>query len=593
MKSLLNYLLSAFLLFSACQTDQSKSGSSQQINYRKAKGGKYYGGIFKLNESEYLTTLYPPNAVDAISTGITNQIFEGLIHFSQDSLTILPALAESWTMDESGKIYTFKIRKGVKFHDNDCFPNGKGRELIASDFKWLFEHLCLQKENTAAYSYAFNNKVLGANKYFEASANGNPGFDLEGVKVLDDYTLQIILVEPYSSFLYMLSLPNCNIFPKESFEKYGVSTTVGTGPFIINRLEKGQLIVLQRNPNYYRQDEFGNQLPFLDSIMTTFLGDKKKEVEEFRKGNLDMTFAISTDMIIDILEAKFDPDSKTTRNYIQQRTSEMKTQYYRFLNSSGIFSDKNLRKAFCYAIDRQLILDKTLDGEAFAPGIYGITPPVFQGYDVSKIKGYSLDVKKAKELLAKAGYPDGKNFPKLILTLNKGGGVHMRVGEEVQRQLKENLNIDIELSYVELEENITLSRQGKSVFSRMAWIADYPIPETFLLLFYGRDVPKDMSKESWPNMSRYVNPKFDELFEKGIRAKTIEERNKLFMQAEQIAIDDAPVMVLWYTENYRILQPYIRNLDFNAMDYRDFSGVWIDAAEINMQEKPEVKKGDS
>jgi peptide/nickel transport system substrate-binding protein len=254
----------------------------------------------------------------------------------------------------------------------------------------------------------------------------------------------------------------------------------------------------------------------------------------------------------------------------------MATHFLSFLNTGKIFKDKNIRKAFSFAIDRKRILEYVLEGEGYAAATYGITPlNIFKNYDVRGIKGYDLNADSARYYLRKAGYPDGKGFPKLKLELNSDGERNVKVAEEVQRQLKDNINVSIELEIVPIAQLVENMMGGKSDFFRGGWGADYPNPENFLWFFYGKNVPKDPAAQSYPNMMRYVNPEFDMHYEAGLKAKTEEEAMKHFMQAENIMIQDAPIMVLWYDEGYRLLQSYVKNFPNNPMQYRDFSSVYL------------------
>jgi oligopeptide transport system substrate-binding protein len=288
-----------------------------------------------------------------------------------------------------------------------------------------------------------------------------------------------------------------------------------------------------------------------------------------------MMYRLPTDHIIDILE-EVNQKKGDYGQYQLQRTPEMATHFLSFLNTGKIFKDKNIRKAFSYAIDRKRILEYVLNGEGYAAATYGITPvDIFKNYNVKGIKGYDLNADSARYFLKKAGYPDGKGFPKLKLELNSDGERNVAVAEEIQKQLKDNLNITLELEIVPFAQLVENMIGGKSDFFRGGWIADYPNPENFLWFFYGKNVPKDPAAQSYPNMMRYVNPQFDMHYEAGLKAKTEEEAYKHFMEAENIMIQDAPIMVLWYDEGYRLLQNYVKSFPNNSMQYRDFSKVYL------------------
>jgi len=580
MKKLLLTLACAGVLLSSCDTTK-ETGSGESSSLTAAKGGRYYGGVFKVNESDYIKNLFPHNITDAISYRVANQVYEGLMKFNQADLSLIKGIAEDYSVDPTKTVYTFKIRKGVFFHDNECFPGGKGRELTAEDVKFCFTQLCTQNINNQGFS-VFQGILKGADEYYKASEGGKkPSFEVEGIKVTDPNTIQFTLTAPNSIFLYNLARPFTYIFPKEALEKYGLemrTKAVGTGPFKVFSIEDDISIILKKNENYWGSDEHGNKLPFLDAIKIKFIKDKKTELLEFKKGNLDMMYRLPTDHIIEILE-EVKGNKGQYSQYDLQRTPEMATHFLSFLNQGKIFNNKDLRKAFSFAIDRKKILEFVLNGEGYAPATHGITPiDIFKNpvYDVAKINGYDLNLDSAKYYLKKAGYPDGKGFPKITLELNSDGERNAAVAEEIQKQLKEHLNISIELNIVPFAQLVENMINGKSDFFRGGWIADYPNPENFLWFFYGKTVPASLEKPSYPNMMRYKSDKFDKLYEAGLKATTQEEAFKHFLEAENIVMQDAPIMVLWYDEGYRLMQAFVKNFPNNAMQYRDFTNVYFE-----------------
>lgn len=563
-------------------TDDSKNNSQP----RQAKGGRYYGGKFKLSESEYIKNLFPHSIIDVYSYRVACQVYEGLFKFNQANLEEepMPALAESYEKDASGLVYTFKLRKGVVFHDADCFAGNKGRELKAEDIKYAFTRLCTQNAMNQAFTI-FDGVVKGARAYYDASKDGKtPNIEVEGVKVIDDYTVQITLEKPNSLFISALARPETMIFPREAYEKYGQEMrikAVGTGPYKIANVDDDISIILKKNENYYKKDQFGNVLPFIDEIDISFIKDKTTELFQFKQGNLDMMYRLPTDYIIEILdETRTDSDGGYSK-YELQRVPEMQTQIFAFLTEGekdkNPFVDVNVRKAFSYAIDRETILEFVLNGEGYAPGLHGVTPPVFKKkYDISKVTGFTFNADSARYYLNKAGYANGKGFPKVTLDFNSEGLRHHNVAVEVQKQLKKNLSVDINIVIHPHAQITEKCLTGNYSFIRLSWIADYPNPQNFLWMFYGKNVPEKLGEKSYPNITRYQNPKFDELYEKAITATTEEEAMKYFMQAENLVMRDAPVLVLWYDECYRLLQARVKNFPTNSMQFRDFSEVYLE-----------------
>ncbi|WMJ71985.1 ABC transporter substrate-binding protein [Cytophagaceae bacterium ABcell3] len=579
-KLVLSSFLCTALFFSSCNPSQETSSRDQGL--REAKGGKYYGEVLNINESDYFKNLFPHHIIDAISYRIATQVYEGLLKFNPEDLTLMKGLAEDYTVDASNTVYTFKLKKGVKFHDDECFEGGKGRELTAEDIKYCFTLLCTYDANNQGFT-VFKDILKGANEYYAATkANETPKEGVEGIKVIDKYTIQFTLTEPNSIFVYNLARPFTFIFPKEAVNKYGLdmrSKAVGTGPFTIHHIDEGTAVILKKNEAYHGTDIDGNKLPYLDGIKVRFIRDRKTELLEFKKGNLHMMYRLPTDYIIEILEEAKGKKGEYGK-YELQSSPEMATHIYAFLHE-GVFDNINVRKAMSFAIDRNMIKEAVLNGDGFAAGYHGITPPTFlnRGYDIEKIRGYNKNLDSARYYLKKAGYPDGKGFPKIVLDLNADGERNIPVAEEIKKQLKENLNINMELNLIPHAQLVEKMVTGQSQFFRVGWIADYPNPENFLWLFYGKTVPEDKNAQSYPNMLRYKNDKFDELYEKGLNAKSDEEAFAYFMKAENALMEDAPAIMLWYDEGYNLLQREIKNFHTNAMQYRDFSEVYITPAQ--------------
>ena len=536
------------------------------------KGGRVYGGVFKISENDRVASLYPPSIISVGASNIAVQIYENLLKFSPKDLSIVGGLAEKWVIDPNGKKYTFTLREDLRFQDDACFPDGKGRDITTKDVQYAFELLCTQSPENVNFNATLMDQLKGANEYYAASANGKPDFPLEGVKIIDDRTIEIYLEKPFSSFKYVIAHPALAIVAQESVEKYGKKICVGAGPFKIasdKKINIDNIIYLVRNENYFGVDSFGNQLPFIDTISIAIIDSKKTELEEFKNGNLDVVNGLPSESIREIVEQQIASFQENPPRFLLDRSPEMGTQYYSFNMAKEVFKDVRVRQAFNYAVNRQKIIDQVLKGEAFGPGEFGVSPPSFKGYNIREIKGYTFDIEKAKQLLAEAGYPNGAGFPTVKLELNSGGYKNTSVAFEVQKQLMDHLNINIDLEVVPFAQKLVDEQYGRADIFRTAWVSDYPSPQNFLMLFYGKNVPESLDKPSYPNSSRYVSSVFDELYEKGIEAITLEESYKYLLQAEKVLMEDAPIIVLWYQEDYKLIQSDIRNYYTNPMKYRD------------------------
>ena len=557
------------------------SGCKDQVSNNDrlipAKGGKYYGGTLRYNEEEFLKSLNPLNITEVTGHIIADQIYEGLVTFDQKDLSIKPLLAKSWEISPDGRLYTFHLRTDVYFQDDPCFPDGKGRKMTVQDVKYCLDRLCYDNPADNQGFWIFRDIVKGADEYHDASTHNNPpDGGVSGIKIINDSTLSIELVEPFSVFLSRLGLIFAKIYPHEAVEKYGSEMRVkcvGTGPYQLKLLRDNEIAFLTRNKHYWRKDEFGNRLPFIDYIKVTFIKEKRAELLSFNKGEIDFIYKFPLDMIDEVMK----PDGslkKDYQKYTLQHNPSMSIQYYGFLNTNPLFQDKRVRQAFCYAIDRKKLCTYTLRNSGF-PAIYGMVPPGTGTYDATQIKGYTFQPNKAKKLLAEAGYPNGEGFPKITLQLNSGGGRNNQVAEAVQKMLDDILNIKVDLLTVPWAQHTEAVESGKALFWRLGWIADYPEAENFLNLFLSKYVPEDPKEKTYINSYRYVNKNFDHLLEKALQTVDTKKRNQLYHEADQLVTDDAPVMPLYYDIDYRLLQPYLHHFPQNAMDYRDYSEIYF------------------
>lgn len=572
----MRYLVSAAFLFSllttACNGGQQKSKAKQNL----AIGNVKYGGVIRYNETEFFKSLFPHNITEVVGHRITNQIYEGLVRLNPADLTPEPCLASSWEVSEDALSYTFHLRSDLRFHDDECFQGGKGRIVKASDFLWCLQRVCEPSASNQGYSF-FKNIIAGAKEHYEAIEAGKEAPPVSGLSSPNDSTIIIRLQQPSADLLYRLALPFMAVFPKEAWDKYGekmASHTVGTGPFVLRKVLPDEAVVLSRNENYWGMDANGNRLPYLDGIKVSFLREEKTEMLEFRQGNLDLKYRLPFDQITEILDAQGNLKGEYQKFQLQT-IQELALQYYGFLLPDPVFRDKRVRQAFNMAIDRKKLVDFTVKGEG-SPAIHGVVPFGFSGYDNTLVKGYDFEPEKARRLLAEAGYPNGKGFPSITLEINSGGGRNEKVAEAIQSMLRDNLGVNIEISQVIFAQHTENIETAKTSFWRLGWQADYPDPNNFLNLFYGKIVPKDPKARSYMNSFRYVNPKFDELFERALATTDAAERMKLYLQLDQMVTDDAPLLLIYYNLNRRLLQPWVRNLPANGMEYRVFREVWLD-----------------
>ncbi len=574
LKSSIFILLTAILAVSCGK----KSGSDNLVDL---KGGIKGGGIFVANETENIRSLDPVGINDVVSHHVAHQIYDLLVDLDTN-LQLKPMLAKTWEISPDGITYTFHLRNDVTFHDNPCFPGGKGRKFIASDVEYSFKRILDPRTGSLGFDF-YRNYVKGAKEYNEeitkaTTEKREPKLaEVEGYKALDDSTFQIKLLKPFAPFIYYMCQGFTYIVPKEAVEKYGkdfFQNPVGTGPFIFQNWTPDLEINMKKNPNYWDKDQYGNQIPYLDRVKFRFIKDLSQQLLEFKNGNIHESYRIPNELFKTIVNDDKTPTPEYS-NFIIQRKTSLSTQYYGFLVTSKVFSDVRVRQAFNYAIDRDKILKFVLQGSATDPAIYGMVPPVMPNYNAKRIKGYSFDLAKAKQLMSEAGFPDGKGFPEVTLNINEGGGRNTQIAEAIQDMLKE-IGVTVKLQLLQFAQHLDNIDAGRSDFYRLGWNADYPDPETFLNLFYGKNVPANPKDVSPINSFRYKNPKYDELFEKAIATTDVNERNRLYEEAEQLAVNDAVCLFIYYDEDWRLVQGYVRGFALDAMHRVNMRFTWFD-----------------
>ncbi len=569
MKTIFYLLFFVFMAFS-CSNAETAEDNAQKSRVSKGSTIKY-GGILKLAESEKYTSLFPAKILDAPSTKIAAQIHNGLVRFDANDLSILPSIAKDWKVDETQTEYTFNLRNNAYFHDDSCFEGGKGRKITAKDFKYTFELFC-RPAFSINYKAIFKNKLKGANSFYDGASK-----TIEGIKILNDSTLKLTLSAPKNSFIYSLARVTTSVIAEEAYVKYGEELTVGAGPFIYHKPKDiNKKLILTYNPNYFLKDEEGNQLPYLDSIVFNFITNKVEELRLFKEDKLSVIHGLPASKIASVISDNIANFNEIPPQTILDRKPEMGVNYYEFNLTRPPFNNKKVRQAFCYAVNKSKISSTILRGQG-SIAKHGITPkiPTFNGYNFNLLEGYSHNPERARKLLSEAGYPNGKGFPYTRLEVNSDGGIHSTVASQIINQVNNTLGINIELDQVSFKDKIEHSKYAKSEIFRSGWVADFPSPESFLMICYGAEVPSSIEEPSYPNTMRYKSSEFDSLFNLGRSTIDKDLSYEYFVKAEKILIEDAPLMPLWYNEDYYLSKSEVRNFNYNPMEHYDLAVVYI------------------
>lgn len=475
-------------------------------------------------------------------------LFEGLVSKHPETLEIVPAVAERWSISEDGLVYTFHIRPTAKWSN--------GEALVAEDFVLSWQR---------ALSVALGNQyasMLYSIKNAEAYHSGKiTNFSEVGVKAIDEHTLQVILENPTPYFLQILDHHSAYPVHVPTLLKYGrmdeaatrwtrPENFVGNGPFIIEEWTPGKVFSVVRNNNYWDSSTVK-----LNKINFYPIDQALVEERMFKAGQLHKTETM--------------PSTKIER-YREKNSAQYKgnlyfgTYYYAFNVTQKPLNDVRVRKALAYTVDREAITKNVTRGGQLPT--YALTPPDTLGYTPNAKMTY--DIELARKLLAEAGYPDGKGFPKLELVYNTSQD-HQKIAVAIQQMWKKALNIDVSLQNQEWKVFLSNQQLLNFQIGRRGWIGDYIDPYTFLELFM---------TGGGNNNTGWGNARYDELMRLSTSAKSRDERYAYFQEAEQILVDEAPILPIYnYTTNY-LLSEDVKGYFPNTMDYHPYKYMYLEAS---------------
>ncbi len=475
-----------------------------------------------------------------------HQLFNTLVETDQQ-LNLVPSLAYRWEVSEDRKTYTFHLRQDVFFHDDVAFAGGNGRKMTAEDVTYSLRRL-IDPETASTGAWIFNNRIHPDN----------------GFETVDDSTFRLNLLQPFTPILGLLSMQYCSIVPREVVSKYGKDFRrhpCGTGPFRLQSWEEGQALIMVKNEKYFERDSAGRRLPYLDAIKTTFYDNKATEFLLFRQGKLDFTNDIDASFKDEVLNKNGQLKEEWKGRIRLSKHPYLNTEYLGILvDSSGSFGKqsplrtKKVRQAMNYAIDRRKMM-LYLRNSIGIPAESGFIPAGLPSYDSSLVRGYRYDPAKARALLTEAGYSAGKPLPQVkLLTVP----IYADLGSFVARQMEE-VGIDVQVEVIQKSLLLEQTAKSQALFFRGSWIADYPEAENYLSVFYSKNPAP-------PNYTRYNNPVFDRLYEQAILEDNDSTRFALYRRMDQIVMDDAPVIPLWYDEVIRLVQLNVRGFEPNGLN---------------------------
>ncbi len=502
--------------------------------------------VFYYNESTGIATLDPAFAKNQSIMWPVHQIYNTLVEIDS-GLNLVPSVARSWDISEDRLTYTFHLRNDVYFHDNEAFAGGKGRRMTAADVAYSLQRI-IDKNTASSGAWIFNNRVDTT----------------EGFTAPNDSTFQLKLLRPFHPILGILSMQYCSIVPREVVEKYGKDFRrhpCGTGPFQFASWDEGESLILHKNPKYWERDSSGRSLPYLDAVKISFFDNKATEFLQFRQGGLSFVNDLDPSFKDEVLTKKGELRKQWEGKILLKKHPYLNTEYFGILvdeNNPLVKNSANgnrlVRQAMNHAINRRQLM-MYMRNSIGIPAEAGFVPGGLPSRNTEMVKGYPYDPAKAKQLLKQAGFPDGRGLPAVkLLTIN----IYADIASFVARQLEE-VGIPVQVEVIQKSLLLEQTAKSQAQFFRGSWIADYPDAENYMAMFYSKNPAP-------PNYTRYQNPAFDQLYEKALLENNDSLRYQLYREMDQLVINDAPVIPIWYDMAFHLVQPNITGFYPNALN---------------------------
>ncbi|MFY7879379.1 MAG: ABC transporter substrate-binding protein [Lacibacter sp.] len=510
-------------------------------------------GYFQYNEQAGIATLDPAFAKNQATIWAAHQLYNTLVE-TNDQMEIIPSLARKWEQSSDGLQFTFWLRTDVFFHDHPAFKNGKGRRMTARDVVYSFRRL-MNPATASPGAWVFRHHV-------------DPQ---SGFSALNDSVFSIRLKKPFQPLLGVLTNQYCSVVPKEAVESSSLpfrNHPCGTGPFRLKAWEEGQVLLMERNPSYFETDSAGQPLPYLNGVKVSFLESKAAEFLAFRQKKLHFLNDIDPTFKDEVLTRQGVLRKRWQGVFVLQKQLYLNVEYLGILQDTTDLAVRNsplrfkaVRQAINYGIDRRKMI-RYLRNSIGNVAENGFVPPGLPGFDSAKVEGYTYNPELARSLLQTAGYHQKNPVPIIkLLTIP----AYADLGSYIAKQLAD-IGIRIQVEVMPKSLLLTQTANGDALFFRASWIADYPDPENFLSVFYGENPAP-------PNYTRYRNKTYDLLYEKAIREPDVQQRINAYRLMDQMLIQDAPIVPLWYDQVIRLVQPEVSGFKTNALNLLDLRKV--------------------
>lgn len=490
---------------------------------------------------------------------------------------------------KQGEQWTFRIKKGLRFQDDPCFPGGKGREITAADFIYSFKRMADPKLSCPVLSF-FQDKVLGMDAYVQRNTDllkekkpADYAANVEGLQLdpNDPYTFRVKLNQPYPQLRYLMAMHFLTPIPHEAPEKYGPEYArhpVGSGAYVMSEYLPKRRIILETNPNRFEElypsegdpgdkeagllQDAGKRLPLSDKIVFTYMKEGVTAWNLFLQGYLDQAGVSQTNYQQVVAKPGQLTPEMEQKGVRLRKSSTPNVSYYTFNMKDPVWGGydakrRKLRQAVSLCIDSQVFIDILSQGRGSAA--QWIIPPGLFGYDPNFKNPYRQpNVEKAKQLLSEAGYPNGVDpatGKRLVLEYDvaEAGAAGRQVVALLKRQV-EQCGIEFKVNSWQQVTWEGRVHEGKFQFVSYGWLADYPDPENFVFLLYGPNNPN-----GGVNYAAYDNPEYNRLFEQMRSMADGPERLAIINKMRDLAVEDCPWIFDSHSESLGIYYDWLRN----------------------------------
>ncbi len=503
--------------------------------------------ILRIGLPASIASLDPADATSLHQMWVIAQIFEPLIA-SNEQGQVEPRLAERWQVDSTGTRYVFFLRQGVYFHRDACFAQSRDstRMLTAYDVAYTVQRL-LDTSTIRPARWLFWNRLDPDTPF----------------RILDSFTIEFRLRQPFAPFLALLATPQAGIVPHEAIEYYGKDFAwhpVGTGPYRVVRATQDE-IFLTRNPEYWLKT---NPAP-VQYVTFRVIRERQIELHALMKGELDLTSGPPPEVITAILTPSGTVRPTYSATLTVQRFPYLNVEFIGFLLDSSLVPeeyrfvlDRRFRQAVNLVIDRHRLLEGFRYGLGI-PGSHGyVHPHMYALMQMRPPKGYDYDPERARQLLHEMGITNPGTLPPLpIYTTPEYKGYC----EFVAHAIEEELGIRTRLEVVDPATLSAYKKGGRALLFRASWIADYLDPESFFAPFIVQTTP--------PNSTRYHSALLDSLYHQALAMPNPSTRYQLYRQMDSLLLLDAPGIILYYDEGLRLFRKEVQGIPSHPLNWLD------------------------